>query len=201
MTTTDTTTPQESSFIAPENHNTSPRSPFLVSEGNQNDKMSPDTQTGKSATVVRKPGNKIPVLQLIKSPLLTQRFSQSQDRVSTATTVQDLKSPVASHTPSLPTKTPPQATTDVKSKQEDKSGKRRLDGTHSNGTPSSLINRGSPSRPVSATYNVSPVSTPYLQLQEKLRARTGGKLVSLAELRNARSAVCMYLDPFLPPLS
>ena len=53
-------------------------------------------------------------------------------------------------------------------------------------------------RPLNAAYNLSPMAVPYLnkahtpktllKLQEEHRTRTKGKLISLTELRNARSA-------------
>ena len=192
--------PLKSPVITPsENHEVSPDSPLFISESTGNDKVSPDIQTRASATVVKKPGSKIPVLRLVKSPPPTRHL-------------QSTKPSTSAHTPSLATEAPPLATTHVKSQLEErekiggggtyvKNRKRPLDGTHVKGTPSSLISRNSPSGPMNATYRVSPVSVPYLsqghtpktilQLQEKLRSQTKGKLVTLAELRNARSAINM----------
>ena len=73
---------------------------------------------------------------------------------------------------------------------------RVLASTHVKSTPP-LINRGSPVGPLNATYTLSPMDAPYLRggytpktvmkLQEEYRARTKGKLVSLAELTKSRS--------------
>jgi hypothetical protein len=116
-------------------------------------------------------------------------------------------------TSSLETEAPPLATTHVKKSHREKkenidanttsvknkSKKQLLDSIRTKDAPPSLISRDSPAGPLNATYK----DVPYLskghtpktirQLQEKLRSQTKGKLISLEELRNARSAIYMCM--------
>ena len=193
LTSTGSTISQKSPFVTCEDHDKDTHGTESRESGGGNDVESPEGQEGKAvATVVTKLASRIPVLRLVKSPLPSQRLSSP-------------KSPTpASPRDSLatsPMDAPPLATTYVKGK------KQLLDSTHTKGTPTLLINRDSPAGPLDATYRVSPMGVPYLskghtpntirQLQEKLRSQTKGKLISLQELRNARSAfyvcVCIIL--------
>ena len=173
--------------------------PVTVDGSSGFDSGSPDTRTKASATNVKKPMSRVPVLQLVKSPLPNRQFSGPKSPTSVSP---------------CDTEAPPLATTHVKSVQEEKEKtggggvtfvKKSKKPFHAKDTPSSLINRDSPSGLLNGTYRVSPVGVPYLskghtpktiqQLQEKLRSQTKGKLMSLEELRNARSAInalCAY---------
>ena len=173
---------------------TSQKSPFVTCEDDDRESLdthrttksresagsgigSPEAQKGETATVMTKPTSRIPVLRLVKSPLPNQRFSGPKSPTPASPRDSLGTSPLTS---SLETTAPSLATTHVKSHQE----------------KMSLIIRDSP---MNATYRVSPVGVPYLskghtpktiqQLQEKLRSQTKGKLISLEELRNARSAI------------
>ena len=197
-------------------------SPSVTCEDHDNESLDTHgTESKESATVVKKPTSRIPVLRLVKSPLPSQRFSSGSLK-SPAPASPLLSSPcpaTSSMTSSLETEAPPLATTHVKKSRHEKkenigtsatsinkSKKQLIDSPRTKEMPSSLINRDSPAGPMNATYRVPPVSVPYLskghtpktirQLQEKLRSQTKGKLISLEELRNARSAIymCMYVQ-------
>ena len=146
-----------------------------------------------SATVVKKPTNKSPSQSALPS-------QQNQDSAS----------PLTWDTP------PSQPTNHVGAREEDdvmevgetfvKKGnkERALAGTHIKEIPTLTIGgtpltvKDTPSCPLDATYRISPLSAPYLseshtprtllRLQEEIRVRTKANLVSLAELRNVRSA-------------
>lgn len=201
---------------------TSTGSDAITCEEHDNESLDGNgTESKESATVVKKPTSRIPVLQLVKSPLPSQRFSSGSLK-SPMPASPLLSSPCPATNPmtlSLETEAPSLATTHVKKSRREKkenigtsatsinkSKKQLVDSPRTKETPSSLINRDSPVGPMNATYRVSPISVPYLskghtprtiqQLQEKLRSQTKGKLISLEELRNARSAIyaCTYVQ-------
>ena len=190
-----TTTGETPSPFAHENHDDGAPDikGITLPESGGFDTGSPDAQTGALATNVKKPSSRIPVLRLVKSPLSNQRFSGPRS-------------------PSAASPCDSLATTHAKSRQEEKEKaggggmtfiKKSKKPFHAKDTPPSLINRESPTGPFNATYRVSPVDVPYLskghtpktvqQLQERLRSQTKGKLISLEELRKARSAICMSM--------
>ena len=204
--------------LTPTGDATSQKSPFVTCE--DCDVGSLDTQSresgsleahkgGETATVVTKPASRIPVLRSVKSPQPSQRFISPKSPTPASPLVSVATSPLVS---SLETDAPSLATTHVKSHREKENmgatvTSIKKDSKHTKGLPPSLINRDSPAGPLNATYRVSPMGVPYLskghtpntirQLHEKLISQTKGKLISLEELRNARSEIHVILKLFV----
>lgn len=159
-----------------------------------------NVETGESGTdeevlttVAKKPSSRIPLPVTSKSPLPSRQIRGGPVSPLTMATSTSL-APIQKKTmTSSGHQSGDGGMTYVKKKGE----KRTLAATHINNTPP-LMNWGTPVGPLDATYRVSPMAAPYLteghtpktilKLQEEHRARTKGKLVSLEELRNARSA-------------
>lgn len=152
-------------------------------------------QRDQSATVTKKTsGSKIP-RSSVKSPVPSQ--------------LKDVSTPMLEPSASpLTLSAVPSSSTYLKKSQHKDSRHQRggcttvkklgnkervLASTHVKSTPP-LMDRGSPIGPLNGTYTLSPMNVPYLRegytpktvmkLQEEYRARTKGKLVSLADLRS-----------------
>ena len=158
---------------------------------------SPRPQTEPSATVVKKAnGSRIP-----KNSLVPSRDDVSTPTQATSTLTSPSLTTIKERSHEEEGAEQPGRGGTYTKKQENRG--RALARVHIKNTPP-LMTRDSPAGPFDAAYTLSPMGAPYLKegytpktlmkMQEEYRARTKGKLVSLAELNKAR-LVCTNVSP------
>ena len=162
----------------------------------------PSCQRNQSATVTKKTGgSKIPKSS-VKSPMLTRLEEVSTPTLEPSASPLTSSALLSSSTYLKQRKDGGEQGGGSTTVKKLGNKERLLASTHVKSTPP-LMDRGSPIGPLNATYTLSPMNVPYLRegytpktvmkLQEEYRARTKGKLVSLAELTNSRSVYTMYI--------